>query len=91
MDIDGFASMKSEMLDYMNKKVKDEGFNFILLLLTDILKGGSQIFAAGPNKEIVSNAFNVTLVEDSAYAPGLLSRKKQVIPPLTTAIESLND
>jgi manganese-dependent inorganic pyrophosphatase len=91
MDIDGFASMKSEMLDYMNKKVKDEGFNFILLLLTDILKGGSQIFAAGPNKEIVSKAFNVTLVEDSAYAPGLLSRKKQVIPPLTTVIESLND
>jgi manganese-dependent inorganic pyrophosphatase len=91
MDIDGFASMKSEMLDYMNKKVKDEGFNFLLLLLTDILKGGSQIFAAGPNKEIVSNAFNVTLVDDSAYAPGLLSRKKQVIPPLTTAIESLND
>jgi manganese-dependent inorganic pyrophosphatase len=91
MDIDGFASMKSEMLDYMNKKVKDEGFNFLLLLLTDILKGGSQIFATGPNKEIVSTAFNVTLVDDSAYAPGLLSRKKQVIPPLTTAIESLND
>jgi manganese-dependent inorganic pyrophosphatase len=91
MDIDGFDPMKPSMMDYMNKKVKDEGFNFLLLLLTDILKGGSQLFAAGPNKEIVSKAFNITLKDDSAYAPGLLSRKKQVIPPITSVIEASNN
>lgn len=91
MDIDGFDPMKPSMMDYMNKKVKDEGFNFLLLLLTDILKGGSQLFAAGPNKDIVSKAFNITLKDDSAYAPGLLSRKKQVIPPITSVIEESNN
>mgnify|MGYP001309548426 CR=1 FL=1 len=90
MDIDGFDPMKDEMLDYMNKKVKDEGFHLLLLLLTDILKGGSQLFVAGPSKELVSKAFDVALVNDSAYAPGILSRKKQVIPPLTSAIEENN-
>lgn len=91
MDIDGFDPMKPSMMDYMDKKVKDEGFNFLLLLLTDILKGGSQLFVAGPNKEIVSKAFNITLKDDSAYAPGLLSRKKQVIPPITSVIEESNN
>ncbi|WP_026881270.1 putative manganese-dependent inorganic diphosphatase [Clostridium akagii] len=90
MDIDGFDPMKSEMLDYMNKKAKDENFDLLLLLLTDILKGGSQLFVAGPSKDLVSKAFAVTLVNDSAYAPGLLSRKKQVIPPLTSVIQELN-
>lgn len=90
MDIDGFDPMKGEMLDYMNKKVKGEGFDLLLLLLTDILKGGSQLFVAGPSQELVSKAFSVNLVNGSAYAPGILSRKKQVIPPLTSAIEENN-
>lgn len=91
MDIEGFASMKGDMLNYMNEKVKSEDFNFALLLLTDILKGGSQIFAAGPDKAILEKVFNVKLEEDSAYVPGVLSRKKQVIPPITTAIEALDE
>ena len=73
----------------MNKKAETENFNFLLLLLTDILKGGSQYIAVGQDKEIVAKTFDVTLVDNAAYAEGILSRKKQVIPPLTNAIEAL--
>jgi len=90
MDLEGFEPMKSEMIDYMEGKAKDENFNILLLLLTDILKGGSKLIAVGTNKDIVSKAFGVELVDNCAYAPGVLSRKKQVIPPLTSTIENLD-
>ncbi|MFT8313900.1 MAG: putative manganese-dependent inorganic diphosphatase [Clostridium sp.] len=90
MDLEGFEPTKPEMINYMETKAKDEKFNVLLLLLTDILKGGSQLIAVGPDRDIVSKAFDVKLENNSAYAPGVLSRKKQVIPPLTNTIEALN-
>ncbi|AAK80096.1 manganese-dependent inorganic pyrophosphatase [Clostridium acetobutylicum] len=87
MDIEGFDEYKKDMLAYMNKKVKDENFNAVLLLLTDIIKEGSLIIATGENTDLVNKAFNVELKDNAVYVPGILSRKKQVIPPLTSAIE----
>ena len=86
MDIDGFMPLKEEMLDYMNKKADNEAFDAMMLLLTDIIKEGSQVLVAGPKPEIAENTFNTELVANTAYLPGVLSRKKQVVPPLTQAI-----
>ena len=89
MYIEGFDSLKEDMIILMNKKAKESGFDLILLMLTDILNGGSVLIAAGDHKEIVSKAFNVTLTNNSVYIPGIVSRKKQVIPPLTSAINKI--
>ena len=90
MDIDGFMPVyKKDMLNYMAEKAKNNGFNVMLLLLTDILTEGSQILVAGPNPEIVEKTFNVELVESTAFLPGVLSRKKQVVPPITNAINAM--
>ena len=89
MDIEGFMPLKEEMLEYMNKKAEDGSFDTMLLLLTDILNEGSQILAAGKNTEVIENTFNVTLEDSTAFLPGVLSRKKQVVPPLTNYINSL--
>ena len=89
MDIDGFMPLKEVMLSFMDSKAKKEDYNMILLLLTDILNEGSQLLVVGDNKEIVENTFNVKLENDTAFAPGVLSRKKQVIPPLTNYISNL--
>ncbi|MCD2345210.1 putative manganese-dependent inorganic diphosphatase [Clostridium guangxiense] len=91
MDLEGFEKYRKEMFEYMNKKANDEQFDVLLLLLTDILKEASLALAAGSHKDVVGKAFNVVLKEDSAYLPGVLSRKKQVIPPLTSTIEALNE
>ena len=86
MDIDGFMPLKEEMLTYMNTKADTEGFDMVMLLLTDILNEGSQILVAGKKPELVEKAFNVTLKDNTTFLPGVLSRKKQVIPPLTNTI-----
>ena len=91
MDIDGFmSSLKDGMLTFMNKEAESKGYDVVMLLLTDILVEGSQILVVGKKPEYVEKAFNVTLEDSMSFIPGLLSRKKQVIPPLTNYINSVN-
>jgi manganese-dependent inorganic pyrophosphatase len=89
MDLEGFSEMKNDMLNLMDKKALENNFDLLIFMLTDILKGGSELLIAGEEKEIVNRAFNVKLNSPSIYLPGTLSRKKQVIPPITAAITSL--
>ena len=88
MDIEGFMPLKEEMLNYMDQKAKEAGLEMVLLLLTDILNEGSEILVTGAKPEIVEKAFKVTLKDKGAFLPGVLSRKKQVVPPITNAITS---
>ena len=86
MDIEGFMPLKDEMLDYMNQKADSMGFEMIMLVLTDIINEGSQILVTGRNPEIAEEAFKVKLEDSTTFLPGVLSRKKQVVPPLTQII-----
>ena len=88
MDIEGFMPLKEEMLNYMDQKAKEAGLEMVMLLLTDILNEGSEILVTGAKPEIVEKAFKVTLKDKGAFLPGVLSRKKQVVPPITNAITS---
>ena len=88
MDIDGFMPLKEEMLNYMDQKAKEAGLEMVMLLLTDILNEGSEILVTGAKPEIVEKAFKVTLKDKGAFLPGVLSRKKQVVPPIPNAITS---
>lgn len=90
MDIEGFMPLKEEMLNYMDQKAKEAGLEMVLLLLTDILNEGSEILVTGAKPEIVEKAFKVTLKDNGAFLPGVLSRKKQVVPPITNTITSGN-
>lgn len=86
MDIDGFMPLKEEMLTYMSTKAKEANLDMVMLLLTDILNEGSEILVTGNKPEIVEKAFNIELKNNGAFLPGVLSRKKQVVPPITNAI-----
>lgn len=89
MDIDGFMPLKDEMLNYMESEAKSNGYDVVMLLLTDILTEGSQVLVAGERHDYIEKTFNVELKDSMAFLPGVLSRKKQVIPPLTAVINSM--
>ena len=86
LDIDGFMPLKEEMLAYMNEKAKESSLDMVMLLLTDIITEGSQVLVVGERSDIAEKAFNATLVDNTAFLPGVLSRKKQVVPPVTNVI-----
>ena len=86
MDIEGFLPYKEEMLEYMNKFAEDNNLEFTLLLLTDIINANSEIFVAGPKPQLVEQAFDISLNDYQATLNGVISRKKQVVPAITTVM-----
>lgn len=77
------AELEKAMTDY-NKANKTDVF---VLIITNILDSDSVILVVGEPKQQVEAAFNVKLANNTAELKGVVSRKKQVVPPLTKAFE----
>lgn len=90
MDIEGFSEYADDMLQFMKGQADSQRLDAVLLLLTDVINVASQLYVAGPKPEIASRAFQVKLQNSSAFLPGIISRKKQVVPSLTEAIEQMD-
>lgn len=86
MDFEGFMPYKEEMLKYMEEVAQKNNMEFTLLLLTDVINANSEIFVAGKSPEYVEKAFNIELMNQQASLPGVISRKKQVVPAITNAM-----
>ncbi|AIS53318.1 cobalt-dependent inorganic pyrophosphatase [Thermoanaerobacter kivui] len=82
------GELKQDLISFMEKVKKDKGYDILLLMLTDIINEGSEILFVGNNKELVQRAFNVEIKNNSFYLPYVISRKKQVLPPIVKAINS---
>ena len=66
----------------MAKTKKEHGYSMMILMLTDVLAEGSHLLYLG-DEEIFRQAFNTELKSHACFLPGIVSRKKQVIPMLT--------
>lgn len=65
-------------------RIRAEGRHSALFLLTDIMKEGSRLVLASEDPARVAGAFGVE-VSDFMWLPGVMSRKKQVVPALEKA------
>ena len=82
------GELKKDLISFMEKVRSDKGYDILLLMLTDIINEGSEILFVGDNKELLERAFDVKIQNNSFYLPYVISRKKQVLPPLVKAINT---
>ncbi len=68
-------------------RVKAEGRHSVFLLLTDIMKEGSELLLASDDPSVVERAFGVSVSGDSVWLDGVMSRKKQVVPNVEKAFK----
>ena len=73
---------KQEFLDEMERATAEKGYNFMILMLTDVLLEGTQIIFLG-NPDEIGQAFGVEPRDGTLFLPGVMSRKKQIIPMLS--------
>ena len=73
---------KDDFLKLMRQRAKKDKLSMVILMLTDVLKEGTQLIYLGDD-EIIQQAFGVTPKENTLFLPGVMSRKKQVIPMLS--------
>lgn len=90
-DPESIEDMKEDLIALMEERAKQEGYSIFMLMLTDILKEASEIIVVGHHKELAAQAFGKKLINNSFYAPGVLSRKKQVVPPVTRYLNDLKE
>jgi manganese-dependent inorganic pyrophosphatase len=86
MDTDCIKDIYQEILDYMHQICESNSYNLVMLLITDIIKEGSEIIVIGESKTLIEKAFNLEIVDNKAFLPGVVSRKKQIIPVLSNII-----
>jgi manganese-dependent inorganic pyrophosphatase len=82
IDLAVFDDIKAD-LEADIKALKAEGKRHsVLLLLTDIMKEGSEMLVISDDSELTQKAFGKATVDGKVWLDGVLSRKKQVVPQL---------
>ena len=76
-------SRKAALLDAMPKVASEDGADEVLLFVVDILKEEATMLIPNDTvKAIAEKSFGATVSGDSVVLPGVMSRKKQIIPVL---------
>ncbi|KJY90500.1 manganese-dependent inorganic pyrophosphatase [Pseudoalteromonas piscicida] len=85
VDLAVFDKIKDELHADIAKLKEEGNRHSVMLLLTDIMKEGSQMLIASDDEAIIAKAYNVEPEASKVWLDGVLSRKKQVVPPLQDA------
>ena len=83
VDIEDVLGRQEELENLLNKNIADNGLDLFFFVVTDILNNDSTAVAAGQVAEEAAKAFGATIVNGRISLPGVVSRKKQIVPVLT--------
>lgn len=73
---------KEEFLAQMRETMKEKKYSLMLLMLTDVLREGTQLIYLG-DEETIRQAFSAEAKNNTVFLPQVMSRKKQIIPALS--------
>ena len=82
MDFDELLERKDEIVAGLNRMTEFGNYSVSLLFVTDIIKNGSYLFFNDNSEEILEEAYGVSHANQGIYLDGVVSRKKQMLPPL---------
>ncbi|MBR2679738.1 MAG: manganese-dependent inorganic pyrophosphatase [Exiguobacterium sp.] len=85
VDANDVLNRKAEVEAAIAKTVAAKNLDLFVFAITNILTNDSEAIVVGPKLELFEQAFNVTLQNGLATLPGVVSRKKQIVPFLTEA------
>ena len=83
VDIEDVLGRQEELVNLLNKNVADNGLDLFVFVVTDIVKNDSTAVAVGQVAEAAAKAFGAEIVNGRIALPGVVSRKKQIVPVLT--------
>jgi len=80
VDLSILDSVKPELAEDIKALKTEGGRHSVFLLLTDIMKEGSEMLIASDDESIVQKAFGTAPEGGKVWLEGVMSRKKQVVP-----------
>jgi len=85
IDLAIFDKMKTDLQADLDALREENNLHTACLILTDIMKEGSEVLVSSKDTSIFEKAFDVKLEDGKVWLDGCLSRKKQIIPFLQPA------
>ena len=92
MDSEELKEIKERLLPFMVSECGRHGVTRVYFMLTDIMTQSTELLFYGEgSREMAENAFKMEPENDAFYLDGVVSRKKQLIPPLMEAAQMSGD
>ncbi len=80
VDLDIVKPYMNGLYDEITKLKAEKGHHTIMLMLTDIMKEGTEMLYVSDDASVFKKAFGADVGERSFWLDGCMSRKKQVVP-----------
>ncbi|MFC7321356.1 manganese-dependent inorganic pyrophosphatase [Halobacillus campisalis] len=87
VDTEEVLLRKSEISKAIKNTISDKSLGLFVFVITDILTNDSTVIALGDEASSVNKAFGVELKDNQAVLEGVVSRKKQIVPPLNEQLD----
>lgn len=87
VDLDSVLKRKAAFETVINQEIAAKNYDLFVLIITNILNSDSEglVLGSASGQANFEKAFNKKLTDNLVALPGVVSRKKQVVPPLTEA------
>ncbi len=88
MDNNELAHLKEATLPSLDEIRRKDSLDMLFFMMTNIIKESSEVLFSGKDAEsVLENGFNVSTKDHSSVTlPGVVSRKKQMLPTITNNI-----
>jgi len=87
MDSEEILGIQDELRSDMETMRNKENYDMVLLMVTNVIAEETHLIYAGQPVELLTRAFGGTSQDKVLYLPGVMSRKKQIVPPLSEAVK----
>ena len=82
--LDQVADIRASLLKAV-EEVKADGRHTVLFMLTDVVKEGTDLMVVSDEPGLIEGAFGGKIADKIMWVDGMMSRKKQAVPPLQDA------
>lgn len=87
VDVNDVLNRQDELEALLTKNVADNGLDLFFFVVTDILNNDSVAVVIGQLADKAASGFGAILENNRVVLPGVVSRKKQIVPTLTDALK----
>ncbi|MBU9672335.1 manganese-dependent inorganic pyrophosphatase [Planococcus sp. CP5-4] len=86
IDVSEVLERQAELEVLISNTVTAKDLDLFVFAVTDILNNNSEAIVLGRRADIIESAFESSVVNNRVILPGVVSRKKQIVPVITEAL-----
>lgn len=87
MDTADLLSQKTVLVSALDKMRESHSYDASFLMITSIIDESTNLIFVGNMEDTVSAAFGKDILDKEVYLPNVMSRKKQIVPPILDALK----